>query len=197
MEDLIFPIVVLAVLGAIVLAGVLITRAAGDPRDRWRSLAEKHGLEFQTKDNSLGAMELRGTVRGMPIKIASRYVGAGRFRQVISDLWLTLPDRIPREWKIQKAVSGFTAKQRGRSKDPHDPSLPLVWQVEGPDAAGARMEADPATRQRLTNLFVAYPHATIENGELHLDTVGTFGDQLDNTVELTTLLAEDLARIVS
>jgi hypothetical protein len=194
MEELIFPIVLFLVLGLIVGVGLWISRSAEDPQTRWIAAAERFGLYFEARHQGPDGMLLEGELDGLALKVACRLVNA-RFRQVLADLWLTMPDVVPREIEIRRAISAFAAKRRAGAKNRYEG--PRVWKLEGPGAAlmTSAIEADQICDRRLTNLFVAYPHAVIENGGLHLDTPGTFGDRLDNTIELARLLAEDLRRV--
>ena len=195
MEELIVPIVLFAVLGLIVILGLWVSRSAGDPQAPWIAAAERYDLYFEAKHEGPDGMQLEGELDGLALKVTCRLAGSYRFRQMISDLWLVLPSALPGDIAIRRGISAFAAKRRAGAKDRY--AGPRVWQLEGPGAAlmTAAIEADRICDRRLTNLFVAYPHAVIENQRLHLDTLGTFGDQLENTIELTRLLAEDLQRV--
>jgi hypothetical protein len=193
MSDLVVPIVItLALLAVVWLAWHL----PSDPHARWREVGSRRGLTFNAPAADADGMSLSGELNGVSLTLTSREMHAGRARQFLSELRVRIPGELPHGLTILTAVSHREALARGRSTHRHDPSLPWVWQVDGGrEPVTTVLREDLACSQRLTNLFVSYPEATIAEGEIRIEVPADFGSQLDATLDLTTLLAADLARV--
>jgi muconolactone delta-isomerase len=190
MADLLVPVVISLVLLALVL---LARRLPSDPHARWRELAQAHGYTFEAPNAEAHGMSVRGELHGARFELRCRAV---HNRQFLSTLTVELPHPLPAGVVLRCALPAFEALQRGRSADRHDPKLPRVWRAEGlSEAATQALADDPACHQRLTNLLVSYPHATVRADQVQVEAPADFGSQVDPTVQLATALAADLARL--
>jgi hypothetical protein len=168
-----------------------------DVQGDWKTFAEQMGAEFEATGTGRGEMSVTGSPFGTPMRMWTKYLHAGDTRQVQANLDVPVPGQRTDGLTIKASMGPRKVMARRKAEDPHAPDLPLVWKATGvDDRVIEALQADRAVRQRMTNLLLGFPHAQVREGLIHVDALFEFGAETVVLVELASLLALDIARVV-